>query len=250
MSTPSPTRTSRRPRVAAALCVLATAAVLITAPVLFAAVRSDRAGGPRPDPLAPGLAALSDHELADLLPKPRDFPGSWTVDQVTELSDTFGYFRYHVYDEGLGFRPAECFGVVGVASTGALGAVRVFGHDPADPPEVAHRKDIRLMVAREFDSSGFDALVDLVSRCLGFSNAAAASYTVRILEDSRPDAGAQRFRYALTTTVGGEPTEATRTDYYAYARQSGLILSGSASAGHQDAFNDLFEATLRRIAGT
>ena len=34
----------------------------------------------------------------------------------------FGYFRYHVSDDGLGFSPVECFAVFGVASTGAYDA--------------------------------------------------------------------------------------------------------------------------------
>nr|WP_306439432.1 hypothetical protein [Mycobacterium simiae] len=94
-----------------------------------------------------------------------DFPASWTVSDINELSDTFGYFRYHVSDEGLGFTPVKCFAVVGVASTGAFDAAEVFGHDPADPAEVADRSDIRLTVGREFDPTGFDAFTGLVSRC-------------------------------------------------------------------------------------
>lgn len=140
--------------IAAALCVLATAAVLITAPAVHSALRSGASGR---QPLAPRLAALSDQELAQLLPKQSEFPASWTVDETTELSDTFGYFKYHVFDEGLGFDPIECFGVVGVASTGAFDAAQVFGHDPAAQVAVADGKDILLTVGREFDRSGFDA---------------------------------------------------------------------------------------------
>lgn len=72
--------------IAAALCVLATAAVLITAPAVHSALRSGASGR---QPLAPRLAALSDQELAQLLPKQSEFPASWTVDETTELSDTF-----------------------------------------------------------------------------------------------------------------------------------------------------------------
>lgn len=204
--------------IAAALCVLATAAVLITAPAVHSALRSGASGR---QPLAPRLAALSDQELAQLLPKQSEFPASWTVDETTELSDTFGYFKYHVFDEGLGFDPIVCFGVVGVASTGAFDAAQVFGHDPAAQVAVADGKDILLTVGREFDRSGFDAFVGLVSRCLRFGSAVAGSYTVRILEDSRPTAGPQRFRYSLTTTISAEPADETRTDYYSYGRTSG-----------------------------
>lgn len=146
--------------IAAALCVLATAAVLITAPAVHSALRSGASGR---QPLAPRLAALSDQELAQLLPKQSEFPASWTVDETTELSDTFGYFKYHVFDEGLGFDPIVCFGVVGVASTGTFDAAQVFGHDPAAQVAVADGKDILLTVGREFDRSGFDAFVGLVS---------------------------------------------------------------------------------------
>lgn len=222
--------------IAAALCVLATAAVLITAPAVHSALRSGASGR---QPLAPRLAALSDQELAQLLPKQSEFPASWTVDETTELSDTFGYFKYHVFDEGLGFDPIECFGVVGVASTGAFDAAQVFGHDPAAQVAVADGKDILLTVGREFDRSGFDAFVGLVSRCLRFGSAVAGSYTVRILEDSRPTAGPQRFRYSLTTTISAEPADETRT--------SGLILTGSAGSGHQQALDALFDITLQRI---
>jgi hypothetical protein len=75
-------------------------------------------------------------------PKQGDFPASRRVDDTSNLSDTFGYFRYHVSDDGLGFDPAECFSVIGVASTGAFDAAEVFGHDPADPADVYDRRDI------------------------------------------------------------------------------------------------------------
>ncbi|KCG22374.1 hypothetical protein P941_01266, partial [Mycobacterium tuberculosis KT-0048] len=104
-----------------------------------------------------------------------------------------------------------------------------------------------LTVGREFDRSGFDAFVGLVSRCLRFGSAVAGSYTVRILEDSRPTAGPQRFRYSLTTTISAEPADETRTDYYSYGRTSGLILTGSAGSGHQQALDALFDITLQRI---
>ncbi|BBX96648.1 hypothetical protein [Mycobacterium lacus] len=118
----------------------------------------------------------------------------------------------------------------------------------ADPDGVADRKDIRLMVGREFDPAGFDAMIALVSRCSRFTTAGAGAYTVTILEDSRPADGPQRFRYALTSTLSGKPADATRTEYFSYARRSGLILTGSASSGHQQAFGALSERTCAQSA--
>lgn len=246
MNSPSGPCNARGPwLIAAALWVVAIAAVVITVSALLAG-RADR-GTSGPQPLGPKLAARNDQQLAELLPKASDFPASWTVSDVKELSDTFGYFRYHVSDEGLGFTPAECFSVVGVASTGAFDAAEVFGHDPADSPDVADRRDIRLMVGREFDPTGFDAFTGLVKRCLHFTSAAVGSYAVNILEDSHPTDGPQRFRYSITATIGGEPADATRVDYYSYARTSGLVLTGTASTGHQLPFDALFDSTLHKI---
>jgi hypothetical protein len=230
--------------IAAAMCLLAIVAVLITVPTVLAG----RSAGTDAGQLAPGLAALTDQHLAGLLPKQNDFPASWTVKDTAEVSDTFGYFKYHVHDDGLGFSPAECFPVIGVASTGAFHVAEVSGHDPADAADVSDREDIRLTVGREFDTAGFDALINLVSRCSRFTSAAVGGYAVQVLEDTRPDAGPQRFRYSLTTTMSGEPAEVSRTDYYSYARVRDLILSGSASTGHQQAFDALFDNTLRRFA--
>jgi hypothetical protein len=233
--------------IAAVLCVLAIAAVLITAPAVLKAWRHNGASGA--EPLAPKLAALTDRQLAELLPKQSDFPPSWTVTNIAEQSDAFGYFRYHVSDEGLGFNPAECFSVVGVASTGAFDGAEVFGHDASDPAEVADRRDIRLRVGREFDPAGFDAFTGLVNRCLRFSSSAIGSYSVRILEDSRPAGAPQRFRYSITRTIGEDPLpDDTRIDYYSYARTSGLILTGTASSGHEQPFDALFDSTLHRIS--
>jgi hypothetical protein len=232
--------------VAVALCVIATAAVLVTAPTAFKVVRHK--GDTGSAALAPQLAALSDQQLSDLLPKDSDFPASWAVSDIKELSDTFGYFRYHVNDEGLGINPVECFSVVGVASTGAFDAAEVFGHDLAGASDTAARRDIRLVIGREFDPAGFDSFTGLVSRCLQFSSAAAGSYAVRILEDSHNDGAPQRFRYSVTTTIGVDPSDETRTDYYSYARTSGLVLTGTASTSHEQTLDALFDSTLRRIA--
>jgi hypothetical protein len=228
--------------IAAALCVIAIAALLVTTRGVLRSWR-DTSGA---TPLAPGLAALSDQRLADLLPKPSEFPVSWTVSDTKMPSDMFGYFRYHVSDDGLGVSPVECFAVIGVASTGAYDAAEVFGREPTDAAGASDPKDVHLMIGREFDPIGFDTMIGVVSRCSGFTSAAVGSYTVRIIEDSRPADGPQRFRYSLTTMLSGEPP-VTRTDYYSYARRQGLILSGSASTGHQQVFDTLFDKSLSRI---
>lgn len=231
--------------IAIALGLIAAAAVFVTTPAVLKAARlqHDSDAGS----LAPKLAALNDQQLSELLPTSGDFPPSWTTSYTKELSDTFGYTRYHVNDEGLGITPAECFAVVGVASTGAFDAAEVFAHDLSDPPDAAARKDIRLMVGREFDPAGFDAFTGLVSKCLQFTSVAAGSYTVRILENSHIDGAPERFRYSVTTTIGADPTDETRTDFYSYARTSGLVLTGTGSTGHQQAFDALFDSTLQRI---
>jgi hypothetical protein len=230
--------------IAAAMCVVAVAAVLIAAPAAMKASEEKQ----NSVTLAPKLAALNDQQLAELLPKASDFPAAWTISEVKQLSDTFGYFKYHVNDEGLGISPAECFSVVGVASTGAYDAAEVFGHDLAGAPDVAARRDIRLMIGREFESAGFDAFTGLVKRCLQFTSAAVGSYAVHILEDSHLGSGQQRFRYSVTTTIGGDPPDEVRTDYYSYARAQGLVLTGTASTGHQQPFDALFDGALLRIS--
>lgn len=230
--------------VALVLWVIAATAVLITATNVFRpSAHEHESGAP-----APHLAALTDQQLAQLLPGQNDFPPSWTVSDIKELSDTFGYFRYHVNDEGLGITPVECFAVIGVASTGAFDAAEVFGHDLSDSADLAARRDIRLMVGREFEPAGFEAFTGQVSRCLQFSSAAAGNYTVHILEDSRNGTGPQRFRYSVTTTIGSGPTDETRTDYYSYARTRGVVLTGTASTGHQQPLDKLFDNTLQRIS--
>jgi hypothetical protein len=107
--------------------------------------------------------------------------------------------------------------------------------------------DADLMVGREFDPIGFDAMIALVSRCSRFGTAGAGPYAVNIIEDSRPAGGPQRFRYSLTSTLSAEPADLTQTEYCSYARRSGLM-TGSASTGHQQAFDTLFEHTLNRIS--
>lgn len=90
----------------------------------------------------------------------------------------------------------------------------------------------------------FDEMIALVSRCLRFTGGYQIGYRVHILEDSRSADGPRRFRYSLTTTL---PSGTIKTAYMSYARLSGLIVSGSSRIGHQQAFDALFEDTLRRI---
>ncbi len=227
--------------IAAASCVIAIAAALITTRSVLSSWQ-DASGA---TPLAPRLAELSDQQLADLLPKQGEFPAAWTINEIHRPSDIFGYFRYQLADDGLGFSPAECFTVFGVASTGAYEAAEVFGHDPADPDP----KDVQLRVGREFNAEGLDSLIGVVSRCSRFTSAAGNSYTLRVIEDSRPTGGPQRFRYSVTTTSTLDAeSAATQTDYLSFARQSGLILSGSANTGHEKVFDALFDKAAHRIS--
>jgi hypothetical protein len=229
--------------IAAASCVIAIAAALITTRSVLSSWHDTSGAAPR----APRLAELSDQQLAELLPKQGEFPASWTISEANRPSDIFGYFRYHVSDDGLGFSPTECFTVFGVASSGAYDAAEVFGHDSAAPEGVSDPKDVQLRVAREFNPVGLDALIGVVSRCSQFTSASGSSYTLRVIEDSRPTGGPQRFRYSVTTSMGSE-SGLTQTDYLSFARQSGLILSGSANTAHQHVFDTLFDNTVRRIS--
>jgi hypothetical protein len=228
--------------IAVALCVTATAAMLIAVPT-----RSwHHDASQTPDPPAPGLAALSDQQLADLLPQPADFPASWSV-KPTHMSDAFGYVRTQPFHGPLSEEPAECENV-GELAVGTSPAAEVAGHDPADPPEfLPDRRDIRLTIAREFNRGGFDAMIHLVSRCSRFTSGGVIIYTVRVLEDSHPANGPQRFRISRTTAAAsGDPTVA-RTEYFSYAHRSGLVLIGYGRNDNQQLLDTLFDDTLRRI---
>jgi hypothetical protein len=228
--------------IAVTLCVIAIAATLITA--LTRSWQHNATG--TTDPVAPGLAALSDQQLAELLPKPGEFPASWTVKSRTE-SDRFGYFRQQPFHERLGASPAECANV-GELAVGATGGAEVSGYDPAGPPSLSYEpRDLRLTVAREFNRDGFDAMIPRVFRCSRFSFAQTIIHTVRVLEDSRPENGPQRFRISVTIRSTDEPPTVMRTEYFSYARLSRLILVGFASTGNQQVLGALFDNTLRRI---
>lgn len=234
----------RAPLIAAALCVLAVAAVAITVPVVLTA---GRASAPLPD--APGLAALSGRELAELLPPQSDFPAGWTRNKTFDSPDQFGYGRYHNVGFVDGYQPVECYPVAYGIQTGSLPAATVAEHDPADPPyRLPDSTDIQIAVGREFNSTVFDDTRTLVSRCSSFRNRFPGwVYTVHILEDLRPPGGPQRFRYTVTTTDPQNPADAISTDYYSYVRISGLILSGNTTGVHQQMLDTFFEDTLSRI---
>jgi hypothetical protein len=237
---------SRRPWLtAAALCVIATAAIWIAVPT-----KLWHNGAPgTPDPLAPGLAALSDQQLADLLPRPADFPASWTV-KSEHTSDAFGFSRSQPFHDPYGAEPAECRNV-GELGVGATAASAVSAHNPADPPQyVPELVDIRLTIAREFNRDGFGAMIDLVSRCSRFDSGNILIYTVRVLEDSRPNSGPQRFRIEKTTAAADGSPSVARTDYFSFARTSGLILIGYGRNGNQQLLDTEFDSALNRIGGT
>jgi hypothetical protein len=231
--------------IAAMLCVIAIAAALIAA-----LTRSWPNDAPRTtDPVAPGLAARSDQQLAELLPKLGEFPASWTVKSRT-MSDRFGYFRQQPFHERLGASPAECANL-GELATGALGGAEVSGYDRAGRPSLRYEpRDIRLTVAREFNLDGFDAMIPRVFRCSRFTFAQTIIHTVRVLEDSRPASGPQRFRISVTIRSSDEPPSVMRTEYFSYARLSRLILVGFASTGNQQLLDALFDNTLRRIGSS
>lgn len=240
---PPPSRTWRRAwLISTALCVIAAAAVLITMSGVSGGWRIGASGPAR----APKLAALSNQQLADLLPNQHAFPAGWMVKHTTDFMDVFGYYRSHMTGVSLDFKPDECFEVIGVGLTGAFKTAEVSGHDPANPVKNSDREDIRVMVGREFNTAGFDEMIAQVSRCLNFT-ASSERYALRIIEDSRPAADVQRFRYVLARSAGARSALATGTEYFSYARTPGLILSGSGDAGHRQSFDALFDNTLRRI---
>jgi hypothetical protein len=229
--------------IAVMLCVIATAAVAITAPAVVAARRS---GAPLPD--APGLAALSGHQLADLLPTQNDFPAGWTRKETFDAPEGFGYGGYHNIGAVDGYQPVECYEVAYGIRTGSYPAATVAEHDPADPSYLmSDSTDIRMEVGREFNPAVFDEMRSRVSRCLHFRvRFPGFLYTVRILEDSRPVGAPQRFRYSVTVTDEDNSAHTIATHYYSYARVSGLIVSGMGTTGHEHMLDRFFEDILHR----
>jgi hypothetical protein len=228
--------------IAAVMCLIAAAAVAITVPRVVALRR-----GPAPLPIAPGLAASSDHQLAELLPAASSFPADWTPKKTYDSPDVFGYPGYHNAGADDGYEPVACYEVAYGARIGAFQAATVDEHDPADPGYLSDRSDIRLSIGREFNPSVFDEMRTLATQCPHFhARFPGFDFTVRILEDTRPADGPQRFRYRVTITYGHDPVNTIGSDDYAYARISGLIVSGTATDGHQRLLDQLFGDTLRR----
>lgn len=232
--------------IAAMLCVIAVAALAITVPEVLAA---RRARASMPD--APGLAALSGHQLADLLPTQNDFPAGWTRNKTFDSPEDFGYGGYHNIGAVDGYQPVECYEVAYGIRTGSFPAATVAEHDPADPSYLMpDSTDLRMQVGREFNPTVFDDMRTLVSRCSYFrTRFPGFGYTVRILENSSPLGALQRFRYTVTVTDEHNPADTIDTDYYWYARVSGLIVSGMGTTGHQQMLDRFVEDTLRRVHG-
>lgn len=229
--------TGRRAQLlAVVLCVLAIVAVAITLPVVLG---RHRATGPGSAQLAPGLAALTDQQLAELVPKQSDFPTGWTPTHTYEPWDNFGYTRYHEMRNALSYRPSECFQVSLGLATGSYGVATVAEHDPGSPAYLPGSADIRVEIGREFDPTIFDDMASRLPRCGHFTDEFGYQDTVRVLEDAHPANGPRRLRYSVTSDLG--------TDYYSYARAAGLILTAQAKDGRQQLLDDLFENTVRRI---
>lgn len=247
------TRACSRARLTAALlCLLALAAVAVTA---SAAVHSWQDHHRAPDPPAPGLAALSDDELAALMPGAEDLPPDWVLteadDAATYTADERGWFAYNRLDTALGpgsilgFTPSDCDRATHLVSTGGMSAAQIGARDQVDPADTYDGNDIRLTLEREFDPAGFDGAVALVKRCREVDWTTArfhSHYTVDILEDSTTGDAPQRFRYSVTI----DDDEST-TAYYSYARTGNLILTGVGSPGHRQAFDAVFDQTLERV---
>jgi hypothetical protein len=228
--------------IAAVMCVIAAAALAITVPRVVAQRR-----GPAPLPIAPGLAALNDHQLAELLPAASSFPGGWTPKKTYDSPGVFGYPGYHNTGADDGFEPVACHEVAYGARIGAFSAASVDEHDPTDSAYLSDRSDIRLSIGREFNPSVFDEMRTLATQCPHFpARVPGFDFTVHIIEDIRSAAGPQRFRYRVTVTYGHSPVHVIGSDDYAYARISGLIVSGMATDGHRRLLDELFGDTLRR----
>lgn len=239
--------TGRAYWLAAALCVVALAAVAVTVPAVLTAWRART-----PVAVAPGLAALSGGQLADLLPKQGDFPAGWTRIQKMDSPNDFGYGSYHNIGGVAGYQPVECSLAAYGIRTGSLFAASVAEHDPAGLSYLMpDRTDVQIAVGREFNATIFDDARRLVSRCSTFRDRfPGLVYTARILEDSRPSDGPERFRYAVTTSDKDQSGRPIATSFYSYVRVSGLILSGNASGAQQHVLDTLFDDTLRRIDAT
>jgi hypothetical protein len=232
--------------VAGALCIIAVTAIGITVPATLHARRHSPADNSRALALAPGLAALSDQQLADLLPKPDEFPRSWTMSNRPVHDDRFSYFRRSSIRQHEYYDPAECEDVQ-TDPTGTVNAVEVSGRDPANQATYPGASDITVGISREFNPAGFQAMITRAARCTHFTFDAVLSLNLTVLQDSRPDNGVRIFRFAVTSTDPSHPEQTPTTEYHSYATQSALIVSATASSGHQKELDTLFDSTVRRI---
>lgn len=234
-------RTSRL--IAAITSGVASAAVVITMPHTLAAWRT------QPAPVAPGLAALSDQQLAALLPARNAFPADWTANDNYDSPDAFGYGRYHNIGVSDGYQPLECHEVAYGIRTGSRPSATVDEHDPADRSTSRIRSsDIRMRVAREFRPDVFDDARALVRRCGHFhARFPDFNFTTRIVDDTRPADAPQRFRYTVTVTWGQNPVHPIASRNYSYARFDHLIVSADATVGHEQMLDHFFADTVQRL---
>jgi hypothetical protein len=234
----------RRPRaIAAVMICVAAAAVAITVPHVVAAQHTQ---APAP---APGLAALSDQQLAGLLPTSHEFPPGWTPNRQYTSADTFGYSRRSTTGHRDRYRPADCGAVAYGIYPGAYPSATVDEHDPADRSH-SHlpASDIKMEVGREFNPDVFDQMRTLVLQCEHFhASNFGFDFTTSILEDTRPADAPQRFRYTMTVSWGQNPVHRLASDDYAYARFDHLIVSAKATAAHGPLLHQFFTDALRRI---
>lgn len=234
-------RTSRV--IAAIMSGVSAAAVAITVPHTLAARWA------QPPPVAPGLAALSDQQLAGLLPARNAFPAAWTSNDTYDSPDAFGYGRYHNIGVSDGYQPLECHEVAYGIRTGSHPSATVDEHDPADrSTSRSYSSDILMSVAREFRPDVFDDMRTLVRRCGHFhARFPDFDFTTRIVEDTRPADAPQRFRYTVTVTWGHNPVHPITSRDYAYARLDHLIVSAEATVGHEQMLDHFFADTVQRL---
>jgi hypothetical protein len=223
------------------LCFIAVTAMAIDAFVVVSRLRGTRSPSAA-EVVAPGLAALSDKQLAELLPGPGDFPSSWRTEAKTYY-DRFGYQRRRTPGFNLD-RPAECADLNEYAAGENPGA-EISGYVPAAPTDPGYGRDVRLSLGREFDQDGFGTVISLARRCSRYTIGGTTVRTVQIVEDSRPANGAQRFRISLNDWTLGR---VVYTRYVSFARVDRLILTGTATDHNRDTLDNLFDATLRRMS--
>lgn len=195
--------------------------------------------------LAPGLAALSNPELAGFLPAAEDFPPGWEVKQSS--ASTPDIFGYHAGTQSVdSYDPPDCFALLQQAwSIDGFAAARVVGN-PADTDIFSTSLGVRLEISRNFHTAVLDDQQALVSRCGQFTEDASdhvGHTNVTVIEDAPT-----RLRYSVTSSVDGEPAEKTQSDYYSFAALDGLLVTGHASNGQQAVLDALFTQTTDQVA--